>query len=105
MRYLVISHNKDSFDSLNKERRLTIRNKMNAFMAKYRNLGKCLDAYYLGDMKGGASIWEVETSEEAVKFNLENPMLHFQDYEILPLIEWDIGNKLSTEIFKKSAKK
>jgi hypothetical protein len=74
-------------------------------MMKYRKLGKCLDAYYLGDMKGGASIWDVESSEEAVKLNLENPMLHFQDYEILPLIEWDIGNKLVIELFKKLGKK
>ena len=105
MKYLVIGRNKDSYYALTQETRLKIRTATNAFVEKYRKAGKMEDGYFLGDMKGGVSIWELGSSEEAARIDIESPMSPFQDIEIIPIIEWDIGSKVITEAFEKAVKK
>ena len=105
MKFLCITHNKDSLYALPPETRVQIRTGAWAFIDKYLKAGKCKEIYFLGDTKGSVSIWEIESSEETARINLENPMLPFYDSEIIPIVEWDVGKKLITEAFEKAAKK
>ncbi len=104
MKYLVLSRRKDAFLMLPLEKRVEVWEGMVAFIEKYRNAGKCKEIYMHGDMKGGVSIWEVESDEESTKFILENPLSPFSDIDASPVIDWDTGVKATREFFQKQAK-
>jgi len=104
MKYVVLSRRKDAFLMLPPEKRVQIWEGMVAFIEKYRKAGKCKGMYMDGDMKGGVSIWEVESDEESTKFIIENPLAPFSDIDIRPVIDWDIGVKATREFFQKLAK-
>ena len=105
MKYLAIARNKDSFYALPPEKRKEIRTASIAFVDEQLKAGKCEDAYYLGGMKGSVTIWELESSEESARICLESPLLPFQDLELIPIIEYDVGKKAVIEAFEKAAKK
>ena len=104
MKLLVNSRRKDTFLMLPLEKRVKVWEGMVAFIEKYRNAGKCKEIYMHGDMKGGVSIWEVESDEESTKFILENPLSPFSDIEATPVLDWDTGVKATREFFQKQAK-
>ena len=104
MKLLVNSRRKDAFLMLPLEKRVEAWEGMVAFIEKYRNAGKCKEIYMHGDMKGGVSIWEVESDEECTKFILENPLSPFSDIDASPVIDWDTGVKATREFFQKQAK-
>ena len=104
MKLLVNSRRKDAFLMLPLEKLAEVWEGMVAFIEKYRNAGKCKEIYMHGDMKGGVSIWEVESDEESTKFILENPLSPFSDIDASPVIDWDTGVKATREFFQKQAK-
>ena len=104
MKLLVNSRRKDAFLMLPPEKRVETWEGMVAFIEKYRKEGKCKEIYMHGDLKGGVSIWEVESDEESTKFILENPLSPFSDIDASPVIDWDIGVKATREFFQKLAK-
>ena len=57
-----------------------------------------------GDMKGGVSIWEVESDEESTKFILENPLSPFSDIAASPVLDWDTRVKATREFYQKQAR-
>jgi len=105
MKFLVLARNKDSYYMLPPERRIEIMQAVIAYMEKYRKAGKCKEVYEAADLKGGVSIWEVESSAEAARLMLENPLLAFTDLDIHPLIEFDVAMKAVTAYVKQLAKK
>lgn len=105
MKFLVIMRNKDSYYTFPPEKQMEIATGAIAVVDKYLKAGKLKDIYYHIDLMGSVSIWEVESSEEAARINLENPMLHFADIERIPLVEYDVGKKLRMEALEKAAKK
>ena len=105
MKYLAICRNKDLFYALPPETRAEIRTASIAFVDECLKSGKCEDAYYLGDMKGSVTIWELGSSEEAARVSLESPMAPFQDIELIPIIEYDVGKKAVVEVLGKAVRK
>ena len=100
MKYLVSSRRKDTFLMLPREKQVEIWEGMVAFIDKYRKAGKCKEIYMDGDMKGGVIIWEVKSDEEVTKSNLENPLAPFSDFDIRPIIDWDVGVKATRAFFQ-----
>ena len=105
MKFVIISLHKDSLYALSPEKRVDVLKGATAFADKYIKTGKCKDVYFHGDMKGTVSIWELQSSEEAARLTLENPMSPFLDIESNPLIEYEVGKKVRMEAFEKIAKK
>jgi len=105
MKFLAITQNKDIYYMLPPETRVKVMDGGFAFVDKYRKTGKCKDIYFTADLKGGVSIWEVESGEEAARLMLENPQLPFIDIDIQPIVEWDAGMKVLAEYREKLAEK
>jgi hypothetical protein len=105
MKFLTIARHKDSLYSLPPQKRAEVLTGTSAFIDKYLKAGKLKEIYFHGDMKGSVGIWEFQSSEEAGRLSLENPLLPFLDVSITPLIEYDVGKKLRMEALEQAAKK
>ena len=105
MKFLVTSHNKDSYFALAPEKRMQLLAEAYAYIEKYRKAGKLKEAFYTPDLKGMVSVWDVASSEEAARLVIENPTLAFQDIETQALIELDVAKEVLTDYVKKMAKK
>jgi muconolactone delta-isomerase len=97
MKYLTISHMRDSYFILPLEKQQQLREAGIAFIEKHRASGKCRHIYYTADLKGAVSIWDIQTSDEAARLMAENPQLPFTDVEIEPLIEFEAGLRAMRE--------
>ena len=104
MKFLVLHRNKDAFLMLPLEQKMTIMEGAVAFIEKYRNVSKCKEAYMDADLQGGASIWDVDSEEEAAKLILENPMAPFLNAELRPVISWYTAVKAQQEHLQNLAK-
>jgi len=105
MKFLINVRTKDVFMTLPPETQARLNAASFAFVDKYLKTGKCKEAYLHGDMKGAVSIWEVDAVEEGARLHLESPMSPFQDVEVMPIVEWDIGTKIVKEAYEKAAQK
>ena len=104
----MITHIKDAYYMLTPEKRAEIRSAEISFRDKYVKSGKLLENYYLSDMKGAVAIWDLASSEDAVRIAIESPGNPFANNEIMPLIELDVAQKVMREMAggtKKKAKK
>jgi len=105
VRFLVTTHQKDTYLTIPEETRVKLFEVFAGFIDRNRKAGKCKEIYYLSDMKGSTSIWELESSEERARLVLDNPMRDIEDMEIQPVVEWDVGVGTIKEALKKSARK
>ena len=105
MKYMVTTRNNDAFFTLPQEKREEIVKATWAFVDKYRRSGQLKDIFYTPDLKGGVSVWELATPEEAARVTLESPGYAWQDMDVRSLIDWDVGNKAIIEFFAGRARK
>lgn len=108
MIYVTISHFKDVYLMLTPEKKAGLYSAGVSFMDKCLKSGKCLEIYYLSDMKGLVTIWDLASSEEGARLSLENPWYPFIDNEFIPVIESDVARKVMEEMLEaaqKTAKK
>jgi len=105
MKFLAITRTKDTYYMLPLETRMDVMKGALAYVEKCRKAGKCKEFYFTADLKGGTSIWEVESSEEAARLMLKNPDHAFMDIDIQPVVEWDAGVKALTEYRKRFVKR
>ncbi len=105
MKFLAITQTKDSYYMLPPETRMQTMLAGDAYIRKYLKSGKCREIFETADLKGSVSIWEVGSSDEAARLTLENPMHAFVDFDIQPLIEYDVAVKAATAYLKKPRKK
>ena len=89
MKFLFISRMKDTYLTLPPEKRAALQLAAFTFADKYSKSGKLLSSYYLSDLKGMVTIWDVANDEEGVRIAIENPINSFVENEIIQLI--DIG--------------
>jgi len=62
---------------------------------KLKASGKLEVHYPLLGRHGGVSIYVVESHEELQSLLAQNPLFNFNDYEILPLLEYESIEKLT----------
>ena len=62
---------------------------------KLKTNGKLEVHYPLLGRHGGVSIYVVESHEELQSLLAQNPLFNFNDYEILPLLEYESIEKLT----------
>jgi hypothetical protein len=67
------------------------------FGGNFFKSGKLLEFYYLCDMKGAVTIWDLASPEEFVRICLDNPLTTFMDDKFVPLIERDAVNNILKE--------
>ena len=78
-----------------------------AFTDKYVKAGKISDVYIVGDGKEAMFMWNVASNEEWLRVIYENPMRPWANFEIAPVLEWEVAQKLMkerVENLQKSAK-
>ncbi|MGD0905173.1 MAG: hypothetical protein ABR924_19950 [Terracidiphilus sp.] len=97
MKYMVISHFKDSFWMLTRENQTEKISLAASVYEKFFKSGKLLEFYYLCDMKGAVTIWDLASPEEFVRICLDNPLTTFMDDKFVPLIERDAVNNILKE--------
>ena len=105
MKFVINTRRKDILLSLPPEKRMEIFEGSVAFVKNWQKAGKCKEIYYHGDLKGIVAIWELESDEEAVRADIENPMSPFQDVDVQPIVDWEVGVKAWREAFQKQARK
>lgn len=105
MKFLAITQTKDSYYALPPETRMQTMLAGDAYIRKYLKSGKCKEMFETADLKGSVSIWEVGSSEEAARLMMENPWHPFTDFDIQPLVEYDVAMKAATASLKKLRKK
>jgi len=96
MKFIVTTQTRDSYYSLprDKKRELFARNA--EWIDRQRKSGK-LELYLTPDLRGAVNIWDVESSEEAARLNLEYPLGPFTDFDTQPVVEWDVALKVLME--------
>lgn len=108
MKFLHIQHIKDSFFALSPEKQAEIMAGAMAFADKYLKNGKMKMAWFFSSMKGNASIWDIESSEEAMRSALEYPLTPYIELERIPIVEYEEAARTYKEVMKaakKAAKK
>jgi muconolactone delta-isomerase len=91
MRYLYTGQTRDSYHALPQETRMQLMEAAVAFVERYRKEGKCRKVYWMPDMKGSVSIWQIGSDAEAAQLMLEYPLLAYADIEVTPILDWDAG--------------
>lgn len=104
MKYLNITHIKDAYWMLTPEKQAEIRLAELSFHDKCVKSGKLLETYYLPDMKGSVTIWDLASSEECARIAIESPANPYGDNEFMPLIERDVALKVMKEMLVKAKK-
>ncbi len=104
MKFLFISRFKDTYLTLAPEKRAGLQAATMSYLDRCMKSGYFLEGYYLADMKGMVSIWNVSNSEEGARLDLENPTNSYVDNEIIPLIEMDAARKVMKEMAESAQK-
>ena len=102
MKYLVISKIKDAFYMLPAEKQAELRAANDSFGDRYKKSGKVLGSYFLADLKGAVTIWDLASEEEMARVSLEVPVIAFLDNKFIPLIEHDVAENLLKEMAGKA---
>ena len=90
MRYLVISKVKDTFYSLPDERRMVLWGGAIDYVDKLIREHKFRDVHHMPGWNQTVFIVEVESTEEANKLAIENPMRDFVEMQSYPMVEWSV---------------
>lgn len=105
LRYLVLAKIRDSFYTLPDERRMVMQGAGMEFTDKLIKHKKAKEVYYMSAWRRYVMILEVESPEEALRMDLENPMRDYMDMETYELLEWATTSKAMKEAYQKLAVK
>jgi hypothetical protein len=105
LRYLVLAKTKDSFYTLPDERRMVMQGAAMEFIDKLVKQKKAREVYYMSAWRRYVMILELESPEEALRMDLENPMRDYMDMETYELLEWATTSKAMKETYQKLAVK
>jgi hypothetical protein len=89
MKFLKITHYKDSWFGLPQEKRTELQKETLHFLEKYQKLGKLLYRWGFANMRGAVSIWDFDSTELASRVELEYPLFSYVDTEEVPVFDND----------------
>ena len=104
MKFLVISHLKDTFSTLPPS---VVRQLWEANMElvnQARKAGKIREIYWIPGWNRGVSIEDKKSAEEVVQTLSGSPMFAFLNFEVYPLADFDESRKVLLESVKAAEK-
>lgn len=95
MLFMVIGGNNQAFYMLPPEKMMEQAMLMDAWTRKQLESGKCKAIYVADGNKRYFSIWELASYEEGVQLSMAGPTWQYQDFEVIPVVDYDQSMKLA----------
>ncbi len=98
MKFLNVFHYRDSWYELPPEKKAELTQAQLTWNMEQMKAGKVKEMYLFGNGQGVMCIWEVASSEEAMRSSTDWPLQNYMTLDITPLIEMDVAMKVRQEM-------
>ena len=105
MKVLCIARAKESYWALPPEKRAELGMAAYAMVDKYRKAGTIREIYDSADTLATVIVWDFASLEDGARIIMENPMIAYQSFETMPLLDFDVSLKLATDHYTQMLKK
>ena len=95
MLFMVVGGNNQAFYMLPPEKMMEQAMLMEAWTRKQLESGKCKAIYMADGNKRFFSIWDLSSYEEGVRISMAGPTWQYQDFEVIPVVEYAEAMKLA----------